>query len=131
MNLVISLYISLSSLPSSSVMAAALVRNGAKVYIASRKMPQIEKTSKQLSELSPSDSGISGPACIPLTADVSTKAGCDALADQLKQRESNLDILINNAGATWGAPMDNFPEDKGWDRTFNLNVKSQFYLTVA
>jgi len=112
-------------------MAAALVRNGAKVYIASRKLPAIEKSANELSALSPSDSGISGPACIPITADVSSKAGCDDLASKIKEKESHLDILINNSGATWGAPLDNFPEEKGWDRTFNLNVKSQFYLTVA
>lgn len=72
-----------------------------------------------------------GPACIPLQADISSKAGCDDLANQIKERETELDILVNNAGLTWGAPMDNFPEEKGWDKTFHMNVKSQFYLTVA
>lgn len=68
---------------------------------------------------------------VALQADVATKAGCDALAKQIKERESELDILVNNAGITWGAPMTDFPEEKGWDKTFHLNVKSQFYLTVA
>jgi len=112
-------------------MAAALVRNGAKVYIASRKLPALQKTANELSALSPPNSGISGPACIPLTAELSTKAGCDDLAAKIKEKETNLDILINNSGVAWGAPLDNFPEEKGWDKTFHLNVKSQFYLTVA
>lgn len=73
----------------------------------------------------------SGTACIPIQADLGSKAGCDVLADELKKRESSLDVLVNNSGMTWGAQRDDFPETKGWDRVFNLNVKSQFYLTVA
>ena len=72
-----------------------------------------------------------GTACIPIQADLASKAGCDALASELMKRESELDILVNNSGLTWGGPRDDFPEDKGWDKVFHLNVKSQFYLTVA
>lgn len=111
------------------MMAAAYIRNGAKVYIASRKLDDLKKQAEVLSKLAPSL--LNGPACIALQADVSSKAGCDALADQIKLKESHLDILVNNAGVTWGAAMDDFPEAKGWDKTFALNVKSQFYLTVA
>lgn len=39
-----------------------------------------------------------------------------------------LDVLINNAGATWGAEIDEFPES-GWDKVFDLNVKALFFLT--
>jgi NAD(P)-dependent dehydrogenase (short-subunit alcohol dehydrogenase family) len=39
-----------------------------------------------------------------------------------------LDVLINNAGATWGADIDEFPES-GWDKVFDLNVKALFFLT--
>jgi NAD(P)-dependent dehydrogenase (short-subunit alcohol dehydrogenase family) len=72
-----------------------------------------------------------GPACIPIQANVDSKAGCDALAAAVAEKEKRLDILINNSGLTWGAQMTDFPEQKGWDKVFALNVKSQFYLTVA
>lgn len=111
------------------MMAAAYVRNGVRVYIASRKLADLQKQAEVLSKLAPKDAP--QPACIALEADVATKAGCDKLADQIKAKESKLHILVNNAGITWGAPMDDFPEDKGWDKIFALNVKSQFYLTVA
>jgi NAD(P)-dependent dehydrogenase (short-subunit alcohol dehydrogenase family) len=39
-----------------------------------------------------------------------------------------LDVLVNNAGATWGAPIDEYPES-GWDKVFDLNVKSLFFVT--
>lgn len=109
------------------MISAAYVRNGAKVYIASRKMADLKRVAEQLSALGKD----SGGQCIPIQADVGNKAGCDALADEIKKRESRLDILVNNSGLTWGAPMADFPEANGWDKVFALNVKSQFYLTVA
>ncbi|KAE8225760.1 hypothetical protein CF319_g1554 [Tilletia indica] len=112
------------------MISAAFIRNGAKVYIASRKFDDIKRVAEQLSALSPKGA-VNGPACIGLQADVGSKAGCEALAQQIKDKEQNLDILVNNAGITWGAPLDDFPEEKGWDKIFHLNVKSQFYLTVA
>ena len=44
------------------------------------------------------------------------------------KREPKIDILINNAGAAWGAPIDEFPE-AGWDKVMDLNVKSIFFLS--
>lgn len=74
----------------------------------------------------------SAPSVIALQADVGDKAGCYALAEAIKSAgEKSLDILINNSGITWGGVLDDFPEEKGWDKVFHLNVKSQFYLTVA
>lgn len=134
-------------------MAAAFVRNGAKrVYIASRKLDDLKVVAEQLNKISPNGGSGKGEQrstlntedsriltmpihtdapVVALQADIATKAGCDSLANQIKERETEVDVLINNAGITWGAPMDDFPEEKGWDKTFHLNVKSQFYLTVA
>lgn len=56
-----------------------------------------------------------------------TKAGCDAIIAEFKKHESKLHVLVNNSGITWGGPYDNFPEEKGWDNVFNVNVKSIFY----
>src|SRR5207302_5914158 len=44
--------------------------------------------------------------------------------------EPKLDIIVNNAGAAWGAEFDEFPES-GWDKVMDLNVKSLFFLTKA
>ena len=46
----------------------------------------------------------------------------------LTEREKQLDILVNNAGASWGAPLDEFPEN-GWDKVMDTNVKGVFFLT--
>ena len=45
----------------------------------------------------------------------------------MNNREYQLDVLVNNAATGWHEPFDSFPE-KGWDKTFNLNIKSPFFL---
>jgi NAD(P)-dependent dehydrogenase (short-subunit alcohol dehydrogenase family) len=101
------------------MIAAGFIEQGAKVYISSRKAAVCEEAAAEL-----------GPNCIPLPQDVSTVAGCKALAAQLAEHEERLDILVNNAGAAWGVPFEEFPE-VGWDKVMDLNVKSPFFLTQA
>lgn len=69
--------------------------------------------------------------CIPIQADLGTRAQAEQLANQIKQRESKLHLLFNNAGMSWGALLTDFPEKNGWDRLFALNLKTCFYLTVS
>jgi len=103
------------------MIARGFLESGAKVYISSRKADACDATAGELSAYGP---------CIPLPQDVSTVAGCQALAGKIEEAEGKLDILVNNAGAAWGADFDEFPEH-GWDKVMNLNVKSPFFLTQA
>jgi NAD(P)-dependent dehydrogenase (short-subunit alcohol dehydrogenase family) len=54
--------------------------------------------------------------------------GVKAFAETIKAREPKIHILVNNAGASWGASIDEYPES-GWDKVMDLNVKSIFFLT--
>lgn len=101
------------------MMARGYVENGAKVYISSRGAAACEALAKELSAFG---------ECTALPADVSTLDGIEQLASALEKRETKLDVLVNNAGASWGATFDEFPE-KGWDKVMDLNVKSVFFLT--
>lgn len=101
------------------MIAAGFIAQGAKVYISSRKADACFATAEEL-----------GENCIALPQDVSSVAGCKALAAQFSERESKLDILVNNAGAAWGEPFEVFPEI-GWDKVMDLNVKSPFFLTQS
>ena len=103
------------------MIAEGFVANGVKTYISARKAEACDATAARLSEFGD---------CISIPTDLSTKAGIDALADAIKSREKTLDILVNNAGATWGAPIEDFPE-AGWDKIMDINVKSPFFLTQA
>jgi 2-deoxy-D-gluconate 3-dehydrogenase len=103
------------------MIAAGFLAGGAKVYISSRKADVCDATAKRLSETY-------GGTCISLPADLSQMAGVESLARRLSERETSLDILINNAGAAWGAPLEQFPE-VGWDKVMDTNVKGVFFLT--
>ena len=101
------------------MIARGLVEAGARVYISSRKAEVCEQVAAELSEVG---------TCVALPADLSTEAECRRLADELAGHEQRLSILVNNAGATWGAPMAEFG-DAAWDRVLDLNVKGVFHLT--
>jgi NAD(P)-dependent dehydrogenase (short-subunit alcohol dehydrogenase family) len=100
------------------MIAAGLISAGAKVYITSRKAEICEATVRDLSQ--------SGE-CIGIPADLNTPEAVVALAAQIKAREPVLNILINNAGRTWGAPLESFP-DKAWPSVMAVNVQGPFTL---
>lgn len=103
------------------MIARGYLEAGAKVYISSRKKEVCDAVAKKLSEIG---------ECISVPGDLSTVEGCKSVADQLKAREESLHILVNNAGAAWGAPLEAYPE-AGWDKVMDTNVKGVFYLTQA
>ena len=101
------------------MIARGFVEAGAKVYISSRKADVGDALAKELS---------ASGSCTSLPADLSTEAECQRLANEIGSREDHLDVLVNNAGATWGAPLDEYDE-KAWERVLSLNVKGVFHLT--
>jgi NAD(P)-dependent dehydrogenase (short-subunit alcohol dehydrogenase family) len=103
------------------MIANAYVENGVRTYISARKARDCDATADRLSDVG---------QCISIPADLSTADGIEALVSELKAREKKLDILVNNAGATWGEPIESFPEE-AWDKVMDINVKSPFFLTRA
>jgi NAD(P)-dependent dehydrogenase (short-subunit alcohol dehydrogenase family) len=99
------------------MIASGLVDAGAEVIISSRKAQACEETAAELD-------------CTAIPGDVSTLEGSQALAKAVAERFPSLNILVNNAGVVWGAPLEEFP-DHGWDKVMNTNVKGVFHLTVA
>jgi NAD(P)-dependent dehydrogenase (short-subunit alcohol dehydrogenase family) len=103
------------------MIAEGYVANGVRTYISARKAEACNATAARLSELG---------ECISIPADLSSAQGIAGLVSEIKGREEQLDILVNNAGATWGQPIEEFPE-AAWDKIMNINVKSPFFLTQA
>ena len=99
--------------------ADGFVRAGVRVIISSRKAEVCEQVARDLSQHG---------ECESVAADLSSMDGVKRLGDAVGERAPKLDILINNAGATWGATIEDFPE-AGWDRVMDTNVKSIFFLT--
>jgi NAD(P)-dependent dehydrogenase (short-subunit alcohol dehydrogenase family) len=101
------------------MIASGFVDAGARVYISSRKADVCDAVAAELSERG---------ECISLPADLSTEDGCRDLAARIAEREASVDVLVNNAGATWGVPIEEFDE-AAWERVLSLNVKGVFHLT--
>ena len=102
------------------MIASTYLANGVKVYISSNKAEECDHKAKELSEKFDT-------ACISIPADLATIEGIKSLVDQLSAKEEKIDILVNNAGATWGEPIDDYPE-AGWDKVMDINIKGMFFM---
>jgi NAD(P)-dependent dehydrogenase (short-subunit alcohol dehydrogenase family) len=103
------------------MIARGLLQAGASVYLTSRKQAQGDAAVAELSAFGKVEF---------LAADLGREEECDRLAAQIAAREPRLHILVNNAGANWGASLEEFPAG-AWDRVLGLNVKAPFLLTRA
>jgi len=103
------------------MIARGLLEAGARVYISSRKADACAAAER---ELTPYGKIVAIPAVL------STEAECLRLAEEVGQREPAVHVLVNNAGATWGAPLAEFPA-AAWDKVVDLNLKAPFFLTRA
>lgn len=101
------------------MIARGYVEAGARVYISSRKKEACDEVAAALSRIG---------ECIAIPADLATGKECLRLAQEVAERESALHILVNNAGAAWGATFEEYPES-GFDKVMDLNVKGPFLLT--
>jgi NAD(P)-dependent dehydrogenase (short-subunit alcohol dehydrogenase family) len=101
------------------MIARGFAEHGAKVYISSRDAEACDQAAKQLGAFS---------EVIAMPADISTEAGVKELAAKVAAKEGKLHVLVNNAGANWGAPLAEYP-DAAWDKVLGLNVKSVFHMT--
>ena len=100
-----------------AMMARGLLENGAKVYITARKAERLMAMAEELSEFG---------ECIAIPSDMSSVEGIASFVAEISKHESKVDVLINNAGASWSAPIEDFPEN-GWDKVMDINIKSVFF----
>jgi len=104
------------------MIARGLLQAGARqIYISSRKAQGCADAERELGQYGQVKA---------IQADLSTEAECLRLAREVGERESAVHILVNNAGATWGASLEEFPA-AAWDKVIDLNLKSPFFLTRA
>lgn len=101
-------------------MAQALGELGAKVAISARKANELEEAHEFLTGL--------GIESITITNDLSNFDSIPGLVDRTLEGLGGIDILINNAGTTWGAPMEEYPLE-AWNKVMDLNITGLFLLT--
>lgn len=103
------------------IMAETLLRAGVRVVIASRKQ---EKCDEALAQLQPLGD------CRAIAADVTLADDRQRLLEYLQQQfaDQGLSILVNNAGANWGASIEEYPDD-AFAKVMATNVNAVFSLT--
>jgi NAD(P)-dependent dehydrogenase (short-subunit alcohol dehydrogenase family) len=104
-----------------AMVAEAFVVRGARVLITSRSAEACRSTAERLSLLG---------SCAAIPANLAADDGIAAVATAVQADLGGLDVLVNNAGATWGAPLDDYPLD-GFDKVLRLNLRSVFAVTQA
>ena len=103
-------------------MAEALGEQGARLVLSSRKQADRDEAVAHLKA-----KGIEASA---IAADLSKDEQVTAMVDEAMKRLGKIDILINNAGASWGAPAEDYPIE-AWDKVMNLNIRSIFLVSQA
>lgn len=102
-----------------AMIARGFVHAGATVAICGRDRAALEARGREL--------GADGD-CRVVVGDVATEAGCRSVADGTVEALGGVDVLVNNAGATSTAPIDDFG-DEAWDPVLAVNLKAAFYAT--
>lgn len=99
--------------------AAAFVREGARVVICGRDAGKLERASREI-----------GSSCLAVTADVSDQGTPDKLVRQTLERFGRIDTLVNNAGVLLPGTAESLTETE-WDQTHNINVRAVWRLSRA
>jgi NAD(P)-dependent dehydrogenase (short-subunit alcohol dehydrogenase family) len=102
--------------------AEALGEAGAKVMLSSRKAGDLEEAAAHLSA--------KGIDARWIAADASNPDEARRIVTETLERLGQIDVLVNNAGAAWGAPAEDHPLE-AWDKVMNLNIRSLFVISQA
>lgn len=102
--------------------AEALAEAGANVVVCSRKVDACQTVSRQLEE--------KGVQSIALKCDITNAEDIEKTVRETVKQFGSIDILVNNSGATWGAPVVNMPLE-AWKKVIDVNVTGTFLMSQA
>jgi NAD(P)-dependent dehydrogenase (short-subunit alcohol dehydrogenase family) len=103
-------------------MAEGLAEAGADLVLCARKKERCEQAAQELEAL--------GGDVLALGCDVKKPADVQAVIDATVERFGRLDILINNAGTSWGAPVEEMTMDQ-WNKVIETNLTGTFLFSQA
>jgi NAD(P)-dependent dehydrogenase (short-subunit alcohol dehydrogenase family) len=101
------------------MIATGFVEAGARVYISSRSAEACDEVATELTKIG---------SCVAVPAHLGTFAGTEHLVTSVAEREPALHVLVNNAGAIWEEPLDDY-SDAAFDKLWDINVRAPFRLT--
>ncbi|MXY57116.1 MAG: SDR family oxidoreductase [Gammaproteobacteria bacterium] len=100
-----------------------LAAGAARVYITARSEETLQAKAAELTAMSDGE-------CVAITGDLATLDGVAALSATLHDKESHIDVLVNNAGIGTGGYFEHMTVED-WDKTMDLNLRSPLFLTQA
>jgi NAD(P)-dependent dehydrogenase (short-subunit alcohol dehydrogenase family) len=103
-------------------MATGLAEAGANLVLCARKPERCEEAAAELERL--------GVKALGMRCDVRNPAEIQAVVDRTKTELGGLDILLNNAGTSWGAPAEDYPLE-GWQKVIDVNLTGVFLFSQA
>lgn len=95
----------------------ALAEAGSNIVICSRKEANCKNVARDIERL--------GVHAIGYKCDITNRDNIVSLKDFVLKEFGKIDILVNNSGATWGAPTEHYPID-GWNKVIKVNVTGTF-----
>jgi NAD(P)-dependent dehydrogenase (short-subunit alcohol dehydrogenase family) len=100
--------------------AYALAEAGADVAVASRDVEACANVAQEIAR-------DTGRLTFSGKLDVTEKKDIGDLIGLVKERLGSIDILVNNSGATWGAPLEEMPFEK-WEKVIRVNLTGTFLM---
>jgi NAD(P)-dependent dehydrogenase (short-subunit alcohol dehydrogenase family) len=101
-------------------MAEGLAEAGANVVLCSRKLKNCQKAAEGISRL--------GVQTLALQCDVKSPKEIQGVVDEIVKEFNRLDILVNNSGANWGSPAEDYPLE-GWQKVLETNMTGAFLFS--
>jgi gluconate 5-dehydrogenase len=103
-------------------MAEGLAEMGANLVLCARKKERCEQTATELQKL--------GTKIVALGSDVKNPASIQQVVDATLSELGRIDILINNAGTSWGAPVEEMKLEH-WNKVIETNLTGTFLFSQA
>lgn len=104
------------------MMAEGFAEAGANLVICSRNLEQCEEAARRIRDAA-------GVECEAVRCDISDQAEVKALVERALTRFGKIDVLVNNAGISWGAQLEDTSLGK-WDQLFGTNVRGNYFCTT-
>lgn len=102
--------------------ALGLAEAGADVVVCSRKKAACDETAEKIREM--------GRNTLSIACDVTRPDEVERVVEDTVQAFGKIDILINNAGISWGAPLEEYPLEK-FNQVLQVNVTGMFLMSRA
>src|SRR5918998_6857151 len=103
-------------------MAEALSDAGANLVLCSRKREPLEEVRQEIE--------VRGGKAISLECDVTKQEDVESVVSQAEETFGSVDVVVNNSGATWGAPPTEMPPEK-FAQAIAVNVRGTFLMSQA